>query len=441
MKAVIEDAGTCRKKIKVEWPADKVQADYRNVLAEYSKVARVKGFRPGKAPVKVVEKQYARSIIKDLRDRLIPEGYQQAVKEHKLEVLQVLDLEEPDITVGEPCHLSITVEVAPDFTLPEYKGVPLTRKVEPVTDEQVDETINRFQQQFATFEEVSDRPVGRGDLVQVDYEGVADGQPIDDISANTKGLGKREDFWVQADDNAFLPEFADGLVGAKVGEKKQIQVDFSDDFAAEELRGKQATYFVDIKNIREKKLPELDAAFFEKLGIKDEAELRERIRSDLQAGAESRETGRLRNAVVDHIANQIEMDLPPSRTARETQQMVEQIVRDQQSRGAQENMLVEHKDEIMQTATRGAEQRVKAQFVLDQIAAKEAIEPTPAQIRTHIDQLAARYAMPPDKLRAELKKNEALDNVVAELRRSLVIDFLLEQAQISETSNAGKKEK
>lgn len=441
MNIIIEEAGTCRKTVKVEVPAEKVQEVYNKALAEFSQVARIKGFRPGKAPLKVVEKRYAKDILKAVRDELVPTGYQQAVKEHNLNVLGVINLDEPDITVGAPCTFSFTVEVEPEFTLPNYKGIPLARQKAEVTDERVEETITAIQEQFGSFEEVSERPVAKGDLVQINYEGICEGNPIDNIGAETKGLGKREDFWVRADENAFLPEFADGLIGAQPGEKKQVLVDFPDDFTVEALRGKQATYFVDVKAIREKKLPERDAAFFERLGLKDEAQLRERIQEDLKQRAEQQEAGRLRNEVIENVLKQVEMDLPPSAVAHETQKVVQDIVRDQTSRGTKQDQLVEQKEEIMEAAGRNAENRVKAQFVLDRIAKQESIEPNAAQIRNHVDRMAASYGMSPDALRKELKKREAMDTVTDELRRSMAVDFLLAQAQISEAQASDTKEK
>lgn len=432
MNVEIEDVGTCRKKVNVEWPAERVDADYKKVLAEYCKVAKIKGFRPGKAPVKVVEKRYAKQMLEDLRDRLVPAGYQQSIKDNNLKVVTVLEVDEPEVAVGQPLKFAVTVEVEPDFPLPEYKGIALTRKVEPVPEERVDETIQSIQDQFASFDEVTGRAVQKGDLVQVDYEGICEGAPIESLGEEVKGLGERKDFWVRADENAFIPEFADGLVGAEVGQKREIQVDFKDDFPVKALAGKKASYFVDVKGIREKKVPPMDEEFFKRLGVEDEATLRERIREDLVQAAERRETGRLRNEAIEHLLSGIQVDLPPTAVSRETQQIIQDIIRENTSRGAAQEQLMEKKDEIMESATRNAEGRVKAQFVLDRIADAEQIEVNPQQLREHIERLARSYGMTADALRAELKKREALDNVKAELRRSLAVDFIMDQAKIAE---------
>ncbi len=431
MNVVVEDAGTCRKKLNVEWPAERVQSDYDSVLSEFCKAAKIKGFRPGKAPVNVVEKRYGKQILEEVRERLIPAGYQQAVKDKGLHVVQVLDLTDVSIEPGKPMTFSVSVEVAPEFELPEYKGIPLERKPISVEETKVDETIDSIREQFASFDEVEGRAVQKGDLVQVDYEGVCDGKPIEGMSEETKGLGAREDFWVRADENAFLPEFADGLAGTAIGEKTQVHVEFPAEFPVKELAGKKATYFVDVKGIREKKLPDIDEAFLKRLGVEDEATLRARIREDLERSAEQQETRRLRGELIEHLSKAVDMgDLPPSSVSRETQQIVQDIVKENTSRGANQEQLEEKKDEIVEVATKNAAERVKVQFILDRIADEEKIEVTPQQLREHVDRLSAGYGMKPEAFRAELKKRDAMDAVEEELRRSMTVDFLVEQAAI-----------
>ncbi len=433
MNAVVENIGTCRKKLQIEWPAEKVSEEYQKCLAEYCKVAKIKGFRPGKAPVKVVEKRYAKQIIEDVRDRLVPQGYQQSIRDHNLTVVQVLEVEDPELDIEKPAKYSVTVEVAPEFDLPAYKGITLNREAEPVTDERVEETIQSIQEQFASYEEVTDRPVQKGDLVQVDFEGVCEGQPIEAIGESVKGLGQRKDFWVRADENAFLPEFADGLTGATIGEKREILVDFAAEFPVKELAGKKATYYVDIKALRERNLPPIDEEFLKRLGVDSRESLESRIREDLERAAEQKETNRLRNVVVDQLIGQVEMDLPESVVARETQKIIEEIVRENTSRGSAQEQLLDKKEEIIEVANRNAKNRVKAQFMLDAIADKEDVSVSQAQLNQHIERMATGYGMTPDALKAELNKRNAMDNVRDEFRRSLVVDHLMDQAEITES--------
>ncbi len=432
MNVVVEDTGTCRKKIGVEWNAERVQQDYDSVLAEFCKASKIKGFRPGKAPIKVIEKRYAKEIMDTVRERLVPAGYQQAIKDKNLNVVHVLDVSDVSLELGKPMTFTVSVEIVPEFELPEYKGISLERQKEEIPEEKVDETVLSIREQFASFDEVQGRSVQKGDLVQVDYEGVCDGTAIEEISEETKGLGARKEFWVRADENAFLPEFAEGLAGAEIGEKRQIFVEFAKEFPVKDLEGKKATYFVDVKAIREKKLPDVDEDFLKRIGVDDEETLRTRIREDLQRGAEQREASRLRNAVVNYLLNAIEMDVPPTVVSRETQAIIQDIVRDNTSRGAKQEQLMEKKEEILEVATKNAAERVKAQFILDRIADQEKIEVPPQRFREHVDRLAGSYGMKPDALCAELKKRDAMDNVKNELRRSMTVDFLLESAAIKE---------
>lgn len=433
MNVTIEDAGVCRKQLQIEWPTDRVDAEYAKSLKEYASVARIKGFRPGKAPLKMVENRYAKNILEDIRDRLVAEGYQAALKDNELQVVHIVDLKEPTAEPGSPLSFSVTVEVAPDFDLPSYEGIQLKREPIEIDEAKVDETIQGIAEQFASFEEVEGRSVERGDLVQVDYEGVVEGTSIEELGEETKGLGKRDDFWVRADENAFLPEFGDGLVGLDIGAKHQILVDFPADFSAEALAGKKATYFVTVKGIRAKNVPEVDAAFLERLGVEGEDDLREKIREDLKASATQRETERLRNELVDQLLKQVKCDLPETVVSGEARGIMQDILRDNASRGVPQDQLMEKKDEILEVANRNAEGRVKAQFVLDRIADREKITVSASELDSHIGLLARRYGMKPDEFRQELKKRDAMSGVEKELRRSMTIDHLMEKANISES--------
>lgn len=431
MNIVIEDAGTCRKKMNIEWPSERVDSEFDKSVKEFARVAKIQGFRPGKAPLKMVGNMYSKKILEDVRDRLVAEAYQTAIKENNLEVVNVIDVDEITAARGTPLTFSVTVEIAPDFDLPPYDGIKLTRNPVEVDEAKVDETIDAIAGQFASYEEVEGRAVQRGDLVQVNYDGIVEGQSIEELGEDVKGLGKRDDFWVPTDENAFLPEFGDGLIGLEVGAKTQIFVDFPVDFAAALLAGKKATYFVEVKGIRAKVIPELDEAFFKRIGVKDEAELRERIRKDLKNSAEQQETTRLRNEVIDYFLSRMDVDLPATIVANEARQIVQSVIRDNSTRGVPHEQLIEKRDEILDMANRSAESRVKAQFVLDRIAAKENIAVTPSQLENHIQRLAMGYGMKADVLRQELEKRKAIKEVEAELRRSLTLDYLMEKADIS----------
>jgi trigger factor len=434
MNVEIEDSGVCRKKVKVEWPVERVAESYKRILGEFGRVANIKGFRQGKAPIAVVEKKYAKQILEEVRDRLLPEGYQSAIKDKALDVVQVLNIDEQPVTLGEPFTFTVTIEVAPEFDLPTYTGIKLERKRKAIKDEAVEERITAILEQFASFDEVEGRAIQRGDMAQVNYEGVCEGQPIESLGGEVKGLDKRNDFWVRVDENAFIPEFEAGLIGAAVGDKKDIQVDFSETFPVKALAGKKATYHVEVKSVREKKVPQLNEEMLKMMRVDSADDLRVRIRKDLESQAEQESNAGIRDALVDHLLGQVTMDIPETPLQRETSQILRDVIRSNTERGITAEQMSEHRDQMMESATRTAEKRVKLQFILDRIAAKESISVSGAQLRQHVDRLAPMYGMKPDALMNELKKRDALDEVEGELRRAMVVDLLLEKAEIKEVA-------
>jgi trigger factor len=246
------------------------------------------------------------------------------------------------------------MEVAPEFTLPEYTGIPLQRNVEPVKEEEVDRLVQSVLEQFATYEEVSDRPVAQGDMAEISFEGVCEGKPISELGEEVSGLDARQDFWVRVDENAFLPEFEAGLIGKEVGTKTEIAVDFAEDFSVKALAGKKATYFVDIKGIRERKMPEMNEEMLKMLQVDSEAAFRERVRADFKKRKESQADGKLRDDLAAHLLDAVQMDVPQTALQRESSQILRDMIRDNSQRGVPEAEMMENRDKLFEAASSSA---------------------------------------------------------------------------------------
>ncbi len=430
MNIRIENMGSCQKKISVEIPEARVTEVHQRVLKEYVKGGRIKGFRPGKAPAQVVERQYGKQIYYDVREQLIGEGYREASKDSSLEVLQILDLQDVSLELGKPMTFSIQVEVAPEFDLPNYKGIALQREKVDVSDERVEQTLEWLQNQSATFEEANDQAVKKGDMVQVDYDAVYEGAPLEELGSEVKGLGTQRDFWVRTDENALFLEFVEGLEGTKVGDRKQIEVHFPDNFMVEALADKKVMYDVEIKAIRQKKLPEWTPEFLKNFGVENLDALKDQIREDIRRHGEEQEQRRLRNEAIKRLVEQVDVEMPNSSIERETQQVIEEIIRENRYRGVEPATLEEKRSEILEAADGNARERVKTQFVLDRIARAEKIEPTPSELHAYIERLAAGQGMAPSAFESELKKRNVMDHVMNELRRVMAVDKVMEEAAI-----------
>jgi trigger factor len=396
----------------------------------YTQAARIPGFRAGRAPRDLVRRRYAKEIEDEVKERLIPDGYQGAVKQENLHPVAVLGVHDVKFNLGQPMTFSVTLDIPPEFTLPAYKGLVLERKKVEVADTDVDEALKSLVEQSVRWQEVTDRPAQRGDLVQIDYEGFCENKPLEERAPKAAGLGKGKDFWMLADENAFLPGFADGLAGAKIGEKRQVLVDFPADFAEPTVAGRRATYFVDVKALREKKLPAPGDELAKSLGLGSADEVRTRVREDLLKHREELETRRQKGELMKALLAATKLDVPESVVIEETRDTVYDIVRQNSYRGVSREQIEQNKNQIFEQASRSASEKVKLRYILHRIAEQEKIEASSEEVSARIVEMAAQYNVTPPEFRAELEKRKALDGLAEDIRANKTLDFLLAQAKI-----------
>ena len=430
MSVIIENIAPCRKKLRIEVAATRIAGVRAEILQEFRKVAAIPGFRPGKAPQPMVEKRYASEIAQELQQRIIPDAYREAVKEQKLRVVGQPHVESVDNPPGQPMVITAAVDTAPEFKLPEYKGIAVKKTETPVTDADVEKTVDSLREQQSDFLDVTGRGLKTGDFAIVNYSSVAEGKPISELAPDAKTLGEHKDFWLLINSDSFLPGFCDQLLGAQVGEKKQVLVTFPADFAVKPLASKKATYFVDITGIKEKKLPEVTDDFAKKVGVDSVEKLKAEIRKGLVAEREQQANAELRKQVVDHLLSQVEFELPEALVAEETRSIVYDLVRENTQRGVGKDVLESKKDEIFGYASQGAKERVRTSFILDAIAQAEKLTVTEAEMEQRLAVMATRYRMPAEKLKAQLDERGGLGEVEEQILVAKTLDFLLANAKV-----------
>ncbi len=431
MKVKIEKSGPCRKILHVDVPLDTVAAEYQTVIAAFVKSARLPGFRPGRAPQALVERRYAKEIDEDVRDALVGRTYPEALKQAALDPLAVLDL---DVTLkrNAPMTYKVTLDVPPEFKLPKYKGISLKENPVDVSDPAVQQALDAWLERLAQFDAVADRAVRKGDLVQVDYEGRFDGKPLSLLGKHVTGLGQGKDFWVMADENAFLPGFDTGLLGLSIGAQKELAVNFPADFKVNELAGKTAIYQVQVKAIREKRRPALDAELFKKAGVASEAELRGKLKESLQTEGARAEKLRLKEEIVRHLLAKTTLDLPETLVQEETRHLFASLVRQNLTRGFSREQVEEKKADLLTAATSTATEKVKVGYILHRIAEEEKIVVEDAEVDQFLETMAARYRMPVAELRKELEAKQEMASIRHQVRIDKTLDFLLANAKINE---------
>ncbi len=433
MSVSIEVAGPCRRKLRIEISAERVAGTRAEILREFRRFAELPGFRPGKAPEPMVEKRYAREIDDEVRKKLIPDTYREAIAEQKLRVVGAPQIEKIEHQPGQPMVYTALVDVAPDFALPNYKGIPVKRKETPVTDEDVNKMLDSLREEQADFVSVEGRGLRTGDFAVIHYSGVAEGKPIGELVPDAKGLGEHRDFWLLIESDSFLPGFCDQLLGGTVGEKKQVLINFPADFPQPALAGKKATYFVDIVSIKEKKLPEVTEEFAKKLGAESLDKLREQVRNAIARQREAETQSGLRDQLVEHLLKQVQFDLPESLIAAETRNIVYDVVRENTMRGVSREELEQRKNDIFGFASQSARERLRASFILDAIAEAENIKVEEHELDNRIAELAQRHRTTPERLKAQLTEHDALGEIEDQIRVAKTLDFLLANAKVETT--------
>jgi trigger factor len=431
VNVTVENLAPCKKLMRVEIEAQKVDETFETVTKDFQRQAAFPGFRPGKAPREMVLRKYSKDIEQEVKSKLISDSYKKAVEEQKLDVLGRPDIEEIQFTRGQPLQFAATLETAPEFELPEYRGIPVKREARTVTEEDVESALNTLRSSQTTFNTV-ERPAANGDIVVVNYTGTSDGKPLIELAPEAKSLNEQKSFWIEIGAQGFIPGFADQLIGARAGEKRAVNIEFPSNFVTPELAGKKAVYNVEITEVKEKVLPPLDEKFVKGYGAESLEALRAGVRRDLENELNYKQNKSIRGQLVRSILNRVNFELPESAVASETRNVVYDIVQENAKRGVSRELIEKEKDQIYTAATQGAKERVKVAFLLQKIAEKEDIKVSQQEIAERITRMAAMYQIPADKFAKDLQKRNGLIEIFDQIMNEKVIDFLQQNAKVED---------
>jgi trigger factor len=426
----VENLAPCKKLVRVELDAAAVDTAFDSITKDFQKQAVLPGFRPGKAPRDLVIKKHGAEIKEEAKRKLIGENYHKAIEEQKLQVVGYPDIEEVQFERGQALHFTATVETAPEFQLPDYKGIPAQLEAKTVTDADVERALEMLRGQHAKFETVA-RPLAGGDIAVVNYTGACDGKPIAELAPTAKGLTEQKNFWVETNEGSFIPGFAAQLIGAQAGEKRTVNVDFPADFVTPQLQGRKGVYEVELVEVKEKALPALDDELAKKFGAENFEKLRTGVRTDLENELKYSQTKAVRAQIVRALLGRVNFDLPETAVAAETRNVVYDIVRQNTQRGVGRDLIEKQKDEIYSAASVNAKERVKLAFLVGRIAEQEKITVTQEEAVKRAQQLAMMYQMPIDQFLKDLKKRNGVNELYDQVLHEKVLDLLEKNAVIS----------
>jgi trigger factor len=433
MKTELKEISETVKQIDVEIPADEVRSIYDSVSDRYAKMAIVPGFRPGHAPRGGVRTRFKDQIRTEVLRDLLPDAVQKAIDEHKLEPLgePQLDLETAEglDPLGEkPITFHVTVEVLPEITLGNYKGLKVERRTRPVSDDDIGKVIDNLREGSASLQPVEDRGAQLGDTVTANFHGdflsEPDAEPlnVEDVDVVLGGEG-------------VVPEITSNLLDTKPDDEKTFRVNYPEDFSSKGLAGKPVEYTVKVNAVRVKELPELDDEWAESLGeeIKSLADLREKVRADLEARSVNEAEGKVRADLVRQLVEAHAFDLPDRLVEHQTEQRLESVVRDMMGQGIDPRNPKLDWEKARESLKEQAGYDLRGSLVLERIAEEEKIEVTQEEIDDEINAIADASRQTPEQVRTILTKQGGERSIAGRLRNRKALDLLVANANVAET--------
>jgi trigger factor len=441
MKIEIEKQPDSVSTLRIELAPEQVTREWDTIANSFARHARISGYRPGKAPRRVVEAKFKKEIEEEVTKKLVSTSYRDAIAEKHLRVVSLTNLEDVQIGDDKTMRFRATVITAPDFELPDYKKISVQLPSLAVTSEEVDAAMERLREQSADFVEVEpERPLQMEDFAVIDFEGTIDGKAVSEIVPEaSKNLHHGKKFWLQMASDNFLPNFCEQLVGQKREETRLAIVNFPGDFPVTELASKKADYAVTLREIKTKVLPDLDDVFAEKLAKgKTLAELREMVEHNLEHEKKHAIEHEKEAQIVKFLHEHTTFDLPPQLLRNETRRALGELVQRNRERGIPDDMLKSKEKELVEGSASLAAHRLKTNFILHRIAETEKIEVTSAELDQRIRARAANFNVSVEKMRKELEAKDGLNALAEEILLGKTIDFLGENVTV-ETAAGDEK--
>jgi trigger factor len=422
---------TCRRELDLEIPAEDVSKATDRVAKEIARVARVPGFRIGKAPISLIKRRFADDIKGEVLQSLVPERVEKAVAEQKLSPVSQPQVEKLDFADGQSLKFRAVFDVLPEFELGAYKGLEIEMPPMDVTDEDVNKQLEETQERAAAFAPVEGRAVENGDFAQLKLMGTPEGggEPVQADSVLCH-IGAEET----------MAPFNEHLLGANVGDHKGFDVDYPSDYPDEKLAGKKFHYSADVTGIKTKKLPELNDDFAK--DVSDAAtleELKTKIRESLEHQRDHRQRDLRRERVIGQLVKLHDFPVPESLVESQMDVRLERMVRSLAQQGVDPRAV-----NLDWSALRGRQQErakddVKAELVIDRIASTEKIDVTDEEVEHELQHLASHSGESAEAIRARLTKQGALDRMKAKLRSDKTLDWLAQNAKIRTAAAAAGK--
>lgn len=424
-QAVQNTSSSLERNITVSVPIEQIEAEIATRLKKLARTVKMQGFRPGKVPLKMVERQYGYQVRQEVVTDSVFKQFDEAVKGQNYRVAGYPRFQPVNAQQGATAmEYTATFEVYPEVALGDVSGRPVRRPMTTVGDADVAKTIDTLRKQRATFENV-DRVAANGDLVNIDFEGLVAGQPFEG--------NKASNFAVVLGEGRMLPDFESALVGMKSGEQKTFPVTFPQDYD-ERVKGKTADFTVTVNQVAQPRLPALDAAFAKQLGVEDGdvERLKREVRDNVEKEVAKRVRANIKDQVMDSLHDAASFEVPRALLESEIQRMQQQAIGDLKQRGMTTQDLTLPPDLFVDRARR----RIKLGLLVSELVKKHGLQPKPEQVRAFIEEQSKSFEQPDQLVRWYYAEPTRLAEIEAVVMEDNVVEWAMKNMKVADEPTA-----
>ncbi|MCY3775849.1 MAG: trigger factor [Candidatus Aminicenantes bacterium] len=426
VRTEVEEISPVKKKLRVEVPVETVLAEFNRVATTYRRHSRIAGFRPGKAPVALVKRRYRKDIRQDVLRKLIPESYDQSIRERKIRPLGQLQLEQVELNEGKPLVYEALVETLPEFQIPEYRGLEVRLEKRAPDEESVNQELERLRDRNAPLISAPDRDTVRdGDYAVVDLLGRY-------VPGEDEAI-RQENTTIRVGDERTQRDFNQALLGMETGEEKTFVVDYPQDYPEEKLAGRRVRFNLQLNDVKVKDLPDLNDEFAKDLGDFDDLDqLKEQIRQGLANQWQQARNSSIRRQLVQRLSEVCPFQVPDVLVEDRIDNKIRDVAYNLARQGVDPSKANLDWNRIRDDLRHDAEREARAALILSEIAENENLEVKPAEFEAELRETADALNQPLEKIRQRFHDRESKADLETRILRRKALELLVEHSAVSE---------
>lgn len=426
----LEELSPVRKKVTVEVPAQEASREFQKILTQFKRMAALPGFRRGKAPIGLIKRQFRKDIEGELYQKLIPPALKEAFQRKELHPLADPELDDLKYEEGQPFVFSARLEVLPPVRLPVYKGLQVSAPSLQVSDQDLEEELERLRDQNSSLVAVEGRAIDEGDFAVIDLKG----RDTASEAADQQAVVEEDGMVVHVGGEGTHPAFTRALVGMEAGQDEVFEVEYPDDYAEKRLAGRKIEYRIKLGEVKTKELPELNDDFAMDLGLESLSELNQKVRQQLELRRRQEREREAKNALARQMLEAISLDVPEVLVQEQIDQKIRQIAYNMASQGVDPAKAPLDWASVRRDLRPEAENDIRFQLLLTEVARTEGLSAEEEEIEQEILQIAEAAGEPVEKVRQRIRKGAGMEDLRARLERRKALELIYDSAQIKDQS-------